>query len=465
MRPSDPIPEAIQWHEGMLLGPQHFQQASLRSEELLRFNLQALSPFPWGVRRLRIELKEQLFQVRTLEAVLPDGLRVAGEAEEDGSPGLTLDLAPYRTETGTEPLTIHLVVPRREGSLSHLRYRSVEGPEVPDESTGDNPLSIPRRRPNACLVATRSSTQLSVPLAYLPGKSASLPVPRLPERVPDAYVSIPLARVKRGETAWTTAPFCPPLLQVTSGSALGELCARLLRRARERALRLDERRRAYEAAGKRAQAAELLPEIRSISSELPALQALLDAGAVHPFPLYVALAGLAGRLASLGADPVPPVFRPYDHTDLYGTFRQVVDFALKMLEEVRVSYTVIPFLHEPGSFDLALESRWAGRRLYVGATVPRGVPVEEVSAWMEESWIGSRNRMASIRQRRVRGAPRRWVKEVPELGLVPGRDVLLFQVEADPEFIEPGQVLQIAHPPEYEGRVRPQSIVLYARED
>lgn len=465
MKPSDAIPEAIHWHEGMLLVPQHFQQAALRSEELLHYHLRALSPFPWGVRRLRIELREQLLQVSELEAVLPDGLRVVADAaSDDRGQELTLDLGSYRTEMGTEPLTVHLAVPRRDGSLAHLRYRSVEGPEVADESTGDNPVGIPRRRPSASLVVTRPGAQLSVPLAYLPGRSASLPVPRLPERVPEAYVSIPLARVKRADPGFALVPFVPPQLQVTPGSELGEACAGLLRRARERALLLAERRRGYEAMGKREQAAELLPELRGIASELPALQAMLDAGAVHPFPLYLALCAFAGRLSALAPDPVPPVFRPYDHDDPQGSFQPVIDHALQLLREVRVSFTPIPFRQEEGCFDLALENRWAGRRLFVGALIPRGAQPEEVAAWMEESWIGSRSRMASIRERRVRGAPRRWIRDVPELGLVPGREVLLFRVEVDPEFIEPGQVLRIAHPPEHGGRTRPQSIILYARE-
>ena len=50
-----PIVEAIDWHEGMLLAPQHFQQLSLRQEAMLSYHAAALSPFHWGVLRLRID--------------------------------------------------------------------------------------------------------------------------------------------------------------------------------------------------------------------------------------------------------------------------------------------------------------------------------------------------------------------------------------------------------------------------
>jgi len=49
------LPGAIQWHEGMLLAPQHFQQLSIRYEELLHYHLMMISPFHWGIRRLKID--------------------------------------------------------------------------------------------------------------------------------------------------------------------------------------------------------------------------------------------------------------------------------------------------------------------------------------------------------------------------------------------------------------------------
>ena len=39
------IPEAIQWHEGMLLSPQHFQQMSLRQDMLSHYHINLSNPF------------------------------------------------------------------------------------------------------------------------------------------------------------------------------------------------------------------------------------------------------------------------------------------------------------------------------------------------------------------------------------------------------------------------------------
>ena len=49
------IPEAVVWHEGMLLAPQHFQQSNRRLESVLGYHLNVASQFYWGVRRLTVD--------------------------------------------------------------------------------------------------------------------------------------------------------------------------------------------------------------------------------------------------------------------------------------------------------------------------------------------------------------------------------------------------------------------------
>ena len=48
------IPDAVLWHEGMLLGPQHFQLASRRTEQLVAYLAAATLPYRWGLRRLSL---------------------------------------------------------------------------------------------------------------------------------------------------------------------------------------------------------------------------------------------------------------------------------------------------------------------------------------------------------------------------------------------------------------------------
>jgi type VI secretion system protein ImpJ len=54
-RQLEAVPAAIQWHEGMLLMPQHFQQLGARGEALVAHGLAFATQHPWGVTRLKID--------------------------------------------------------------------------------------------------------------------------------------------------------------------------------------------------------------------------------------------------------------------------------------------------------------------------------------------------------------------------------------------------------------------------
>ena len=69
------LPELIEWHEGMLLTPQHFQQLSTRGELLTQFLTTMTTPFGWGVIDLKIDeaaLSGGTLGILNVEAILPD---------------------------------------------------------------------------------------------------------------------------------------------------------------------------------------------------------------------------------------------------------------------------------------------------------------------------------------------------------------------------------------------------------
>ncbi len=104
------IPEAVQWREGMLLSPQHFQLAARRAEALAAYMMGAATPLCWGVQRLQIDqslLLEAVFRIIELEAVMPDGLLVLYPMGDD-EPRLELDLRAvfglvWRNQGGAPP--------------------------------------------------------------------------------------------------------------------------------------------------------------------------------------------------------------------------------------------------------------------------------------------------------------------------------------------------------------------------
>lgn len=434
------IPEAIQWHEGLLLTPQHFQQLSLRGEALLQYVSAGLSPFGWGVRHLKVDqasLVGGTLRVLEVEAVMPDSLVVSCGARRGEE--LRADLTEFAGQMQQRPVAVHLAVAAREtdsitrGDLE--RFDSVEGDPVPDANTGEGGLRIPRLRPRLSLVVGDSP--------------------------PKKYVSLPLVKVEHRDEGFALTDFVPPTLSVPRQSPLGVMCSAAARRLREKASTLADQLREPAGGGWRAgfdYATENL--LRSLVTPLPAFEGVLNTGSSHPYAVYLALLGVVGSLSLLGRSPVPPALAPYDHNDLRATFEQALDFVSRKIDEgVNASFTPHTFRREEELFSLVFEGSWAGRRLALGLRAQPGMSEQEVARWGSECLIGSRSRMQWMRQTRILGARRELAKT--DEYFVPPRGVLLFALKPDPEFVEPNEVLQIFNTGERGRSGRPAEIVLY----
>lgn len=435
------LPEAIQWHEGMLLAPQHFQQSALRQEGLLHYHASFLAPFHWGFSRLSFDLDlllQGVLRVTELEAVMPDGLIVS---RSPGDPGdLEADLTPLADQIKRGPLAVHLAVPGRRAGLSPVkgdlpRYESLEGDPVADESTGDGDVRIPRLRPRATLLVT--------------------------DAPPQKYVSMPIARVVYEEENYALSSYLPPLLRVAPGSPVAELGSGIAQRLREKAVFLSERVRSPMVASRPPQLLETKAMIQSLVAGLPHFEAVLGTGRSHPYALYLALTWIVGNAAALGRGLVPPLLEPYDHDDPWASFERARQFLFRVIDEgILESYTAFPFHLEHGLFNLAFDEAWRDRRLVMGVRGLPGMTETEVVAWVEECLIGSQERMPSMRNRRILGAARRRIEGDGDL--VPASGVVMFALEADPEFIETNDILQVWNAGD---RDRPgaSEVILYVR--
>ncbi|MFN7963115.1 MAG: type VI secretion system baseplate subunit TssK [Thermoanaerobaculia bacterium] len=437
------VPPGVQFHEGMLLAPQHFQQLVQRQEALLAYHSALLSPFHWGVRLLTVDslaLMDGLFRVLELEAVMPDGL-IAATGDADGRE-LMVDLSPYQEAMKRGPLTIHLAVAGLRRNLAtvggeNARFESVDGEQVADENTGEGELRIPRLRPRLRLLAT--------------------------DEPPARFASFPLARVAYKNDTYELAPdFEPPRLRVTLDSALGKLCQALAHRLREKAFFLADQVRSPSMAMRVPQLLETKGLVASLVSALPGFEALLYSNQAHPFALYGGLCQVVGAVAGIGRSLVPPLLDPYDHHELYRTFDQARAFIAQTLDEgILEHYTAYPFLYREGSFLLPFDPAWVSRTLFLGVRCRDGMAEAEAVGWVEAAKIASRSVMPVLRGHRVTGAARS--RSEGEGDLLPGRGVTLWALNADAEFIRPGEVLEIRNLEDPDGRNRPVEILLYVR--
>jgi type VI secretion system protein ImpJ len=436
------LPEAIQWHEGMLLAPQHFQQLAARQEELLHYRSSLSAPFQWGVRHFKIDpvqLVDGTFRVLELEAVMPDGLLVSRLSDE--SADLTVDLKPRANEMKDRALTIHLAVAAKRQGRSPLdgemaRFDSIEGEAVVDENTGDGELRMPRLRPRLRLL--------------------------LQEEPPQKYVSLPLGRVAYSNEAFTLTDYVPPTLRVGVSSPLGELCAGVARRLREKAAFLAEQVDSPSLAARGPQLLETQITLNALVSALPPFEALLYSAVAHPFDLYRALCAVVGRVATVGRSLVPPVFDSFDQDDPLAAFEQARDFIFQALDEgISDAFNRFPFLLEHDSFLLDFDPEWIGRQLVLAIRARDDGMVGGVDAWVENSLIGSRSKIRSMRERRIAGAGRKKVEALRDL--IPARGTTLYLLTPEPEYIVPGETLVIRNLDDLRGLLRPADITLHVR--
>ena len=442
MLPASDIPEAIQWHEGMLLAPQHFQQLAWRQEALLHYATLAASPFYWGVRHVRIDpvlLVNGLLRVIELEAIMPDGLLVTHTPQAPDA--LEVDLAPYAEAIRQQALPVHLAVPARTRGLPSAqgdvaRYVSVEGAAMVDENTGEGDIRIPRLRPRLSLLLTATP--------------------------PARYVHLPLACVCYQDEVFALTDFLPPTWSVPLHSPLGDMCTRIARRLREKAVTLAEKVRAPSATLGTPMLLEAQNTVHHLVAALPPLEAIVYSGVAHPYVVYLALCTVAGQVAALGNNLLPPVFEPYNHHDLRASFAPLEAFIMRMLDEgIPEVYAAFPFVWTDGLFRLPFDGSWMERRLVLAVRAQVGMSELDVIAWMEECLIGASTVIPSLVDRRIRGAERQVLQRDDDL--IPARGVVLFTLTVDAAFIVAHETLDIVNTSERWGTLRPAEIVLYVK--
>ena len=438
------LPDAIQWHEGMLLAPQHFQQAAQRQEGLLSYHAAAQTPFYWGIRQLEIDqdkLVAGLFWIRRLEAVMPDGLLVTHFDDDPGE--ISLDLSAYADEMRRRHVTVHLAVAASIGSMSAVsgemaRYQQDAGRGVVDSNTGRGELAIPRLRPRMRLMVT--------------------------DEVPKKFVSLPLARVHHSDESFSLTTYEPPRVQVPVTSTIGQRCQEIVQRLRAKAVFLADQAHSPLVMERQPLLLETQQQVHSLVAALPHFEALLNSNRAHPFDLYLSLCNLVGQAASIGHSLIPPVFEPYDHNDLGKAFETARRYLFQVLDEgINETYLGIPLQWEDGSFQTYFEEAWLERKLILGVRGRHSVPEETTVRWMQKCLIGSESRMPRMRHHRTLGAERQAVDG--DADLVPPRGIHLYRLQCDTQFMLGGEHLQVVNLDDRGHRHRPDAMILYVRNE
>ncbi|OJW48492.1 MAG: hypothetical protein BGO67_04470 [Alphaproteobacteria bacterium 41-28] len=430
----------IQWHEGMLLMPQHFQQTDIRVEKMMTYYMSHVFSFFWGIVKLKIDealLTTGTFRPIELEAIMPDGL-VISSLPETKSP-LQVDLLPFQDKLQITPYFVYLCVPlEREGmglSEGVPRYLSSLNANVVDMNTGEQAIDIPRLVPNLSL--------------------------QLSQEPPAHYVSFPLAQVSCDAKSFSLTNYLPPQIQADPLFGIGEVCNQLAERLRQKLGYLQQKVQAVEERVTKDPFFEEIEDIRLklIAGLLP-FEAILSIGNAHPFNIYRELCGLAGQISGVKYGEIPPRFESYNHLDIGKSFKQLIEYIEKVLNEIEESYTVIPFILNERVFTLQLQSAWIGDRFVLGARAQPGMTTEELINWINNCVIVTDKYITLAKDNRVLGADRRIVSEVVSMNLVATKGIQLFIVEIDRRYIDPKGILCLFNISD-DSLTRPLEVVLY----
>ena len=307
--------------------------------------------------------------VRGLRARLRDGTLLS--LPEDGdlpaldlkpaferSPSITVFLALPLLHIGRANTTDSISSAQNAGSGDGARYR-LDTQELEDENTGVNPQLIQVRLLNLrLLLSTQDQTGYEVlPLARIEKSPRAEARPQLDE----AYIPPVLAC-----DAWQ--PLQVGVLQAVYDRA-GKKLDLLTEQVLARNITFDSH-----AQGERM----LFEQMRILNEAAGLLGVMAFAEGVHPFPAYVELCRLVGRLAVFGEARRTPTLPPYDHDDLGGCFHAVKHYLDDLLDAfVEPAYKERTFVGAGLRMQVALEPMWleSGWHMFIGVESP--LEVEE----------------------------------------------------------------------------------------
>ena len=407
------LPDAVQWSEGMLLSPQHFQQNDIHAQAMLQQRLASLTPHCWGVRRLQLDstrLADGLIKVIECDAVMPDGLPLVFRATVAGQDLSLAVEAKYAADGAPAPVRVFLAIPPRAGAAqgpigsrtSQRRYESLPGNETLDEVTGIGDVLVERQRAHLELFAEKD----------LPAGYPALP---LLEIIRDAYGAVSLTR------------YHPPMFRIGASAFLGAQGLQM----QFSALRNDMWGKLRELAGTSEddapesvavlsnEARMHLQIAREIAACLPLIDTMLFDPLSSPQQAWWAMAQIVGRMASVGGNPRPLKMDPYRHDDCQPQFQAALAFVMRKLALINTDWDSPEFVRVgDGTYQRALPAD-SSQKVYLELRKREGQSAGELQTWLSQARIASEDLIPVLRQRRLPGASVRMLsaREASRLGL------------------------------------------------
>ncbi|MDR2107098.1 MAG: type VI secretion system baseplate subunit TssK [Holosporaceae bacterium] len=424
----------VQWHEGMLLSPHHFQQADNNIQNLFSVFGASVTAFHFGVYDLKIDtsaLASGVIRVLNASGIFRDGLYFDFDAVRDRP--LEKNLTDYFT-SNSAAVKIYLAVPARREGENQLtgdmaRYYSAEITGVNDENIGENAVNIPILRPRLRLLQENE--------------------------IDGRYVGFPIFEAEKSiDGGVVGTDFLPPFLALDEHSKIIGMCREITQMIRNKVSYFSDRKDNYS----RTATDESMASLRLlIQSGLP-LETLIRVNGIPPFEVYKCLTESVAKIISVNPTGLIPRLPVYDHCDLFKTFSGVLKYASDILNQLKQQYDIIRFEKEDSVFKLQMKKEWLEKEeIAIGVQKAFSSSDDDIFAWISGVQIASESVLPVIRDKRVLGAERKILERGAYITQPKGMTVL--SVKTKTVYIKPGEKLCLLN---MSRSVLPEEVVLYA---
>ena len=198
-----------------------------------------------------------------------------------------------------------------------------------------------------------------------------------------------------------------------------------------------------------------------LTSRILSLEGIYESIDTHPYEMYKELNIAAGTYCALNHNKPPPVFPPYNHSDLNATFSPIMDFINEIIESIKSASISIIFDQDGSVFQQQIKEPYlANKILVIGVRLGKNMSRATGISWIKGAVISCDFAIKDIKEKRILGAERELVEQIPEMGLAAVQDQVFVKVTVDPAFIRADEFLKIFNPSDREDS-RPEDLFLY----
>jgi len=342
--------KSIYWHQGLFLKPHHFQYLYARIEQENLKLKEAISPFFWGVRQLKIDTKELLNKkivIEELEVVFMDGSRVAvGE-----NAVISSRIFEKKYEEREKDIILYVGVKTFDKRAAN----------VTELDSFDTLKEISTR-------FVTNSESSNVENLYHEDEPAQIQFMDyylklfFDDEIADlhSYQVLPIAKIKKEDERVILGKFVPPLLESKNNALFFETIKMIQADLTSHILQLQEYKLPSHVVLQEPNYLKYVMALQALSPYVPKLEHMIKTSR-HPFHFYELFLEVIGALSTFSnrinifgkLENGKSLISEYDHLNLYECFGEINTLIKELLDVIIIGPDyILPFTKNDTIFSL-----------------------------------------------------------------------------------------------------------------